>query len=49
MLKISFPIVKLEKKNEQKNIEDVLDGRLYKAHFADDGYFKGTEDSKKKG
>ena len=37
------------KKNEQNNIEDVLDGRLYKAHYADDGYFKGTEDSKKKG
>lgn len=36
------------KKNEQSNIEDVLDGRLYKAHFADDGYFKDTEDSKKK-
>lgn len=36
------------KKNEQSNIEDVLDGRLYKAHFADDGYFKDTEDNEKK-
>ena len=36
-----------KKKNEQ-SIEDVLDGRLYKAHFDNDGYFKGTEERKKK-
>ena len=36
------------KKNEQSNIENVLDGRLYKAHFADDGYFKDTAESKKR-
>ena len=35
------------KKNDQRNIEDVLDGKLHKAHFADDGYFKDTEDRKK--
>lgn len=36
-----------KKKNEQ-NIEDVLDGKLYKGHFDDDGYFKGTEERKNK-
>lgn len=35
------------KKKNAENIEDILDGKLYKAHFGDDGYFKGTEEHKK--
>ena len=34
---------KTRKKQNEQNIEDILDGRLYKAHFDDDGYFKGTD------
>ena len=34
-------------KKHVENIEDILDGRLYKCHFDDDGYFKGTEETKK--
>ena len=35
---------KTRKKPNEQNIEDILDGRLYKAHFDDDGYFKGTDE-----
>jgi len=31
---------KTRKKQNEQNIEDILDGRLYKAHFDDDGYSK---------
>lgn len=37
-------IIKLERSRMNKKIEDILDGRLYKAHFDDDGYFKGTDE-----
>ena len=37
-------IVKTRKKQNEQNIEDILGGRLYKAHFDDDGYFKGTDE-----
>lgn len=30
-------------KEQQDNVEDIFDGKLYKCHFDHDGYFKGTD------
>ena len=30
------------KKRTPENLEDLQDGRLYKLHFGDDGFFHGT-------
>ena len=39
--------VKKRTKKDVKNIEDVYDGKLYRSHFGQDGFFKGTDDAAK--
>lgn len=43
---IKYPVTR--SKSNSDAIEDIQDGFLYKKHFGNDGFFKGSSDEKKK-